>query len=396
MPDPYIATPFKKDMIPCDFASEYEIITYYIRPSTSVIIIKSKETGDKYVVKFLHIIGEKYSFKQNSINIEIEQLFSAFLTEKILDKNVSPHIIRCHQSDRPCDGLDILIKKLVNRECPTRKERINNDIDNDWAKNYCDIVNRVQSGVLKDSYKSIIVQYWGTNFGSYIKNNKYIQKLSDAEHYMRDSIHRIVEENIDTIMFQIIFTLAAIRSKYHGFSHGNLSNNNVVIDTVKNYQENEYCSYHIRGKTFYMKCNGPHAKLIDFRYSKIAEGKVGTETEGLGMDDVYGDICEYELCEKKSDYSDTWAIICGTIWRLTDTQCDSCHLVANMLEKYANMEFFDESIRIVMKYSTSSYVDGLDIVMKSVMTPEQYIDSDIFDRFSTKPSNADIIHSFNK
>ncbi len=69
---------------------------------------------------------------------------------------------------------------------------------------------------------------------------------SDLTHFLTRKI--LGNHDIKTIIFQIIYTIAAAQHALPGFRHNDLSTNNVL---VKNTRENKVTRYDVDGKTFY-------------------------------------------------------------------------------------------------------------------------------------------------
>ena len=378
-------------VIDCNSIDSYSVLNYIVSKGASVIFLGSKETNVEYTLKIFHLPGKRYSSVRRTCEIYIEQLFTVFLTEKILDNNITPHIIRCIYAQKKCNGLSALIKKIIGRDCPSRKIRVNQNIDNDWVGKYCDVVNQIDAGILDDKYESLMVETWGKSMNTYILS--MARELEYENSFRYDRKLMLAEKKIDRLYFQIMFTLAAIRSKYPGFIHGDLFTKNIVVDDISSYGPDEYFEYHLFGKIFYFSCNGSHAKLIDFQFSRMANNP---GTEELSIDNIFGDSAVYNMRGTINDTTDTWGITGDTIYEIYSFGYPAASKLAKMIEKYVNMEFYQQAVEARDRYGWVYGTDGVDSIAKAVKLPEGYIRSDIFDKYTIKPPGAKIVKSFNK
>ncbi len=81
-----------------------------------------------------------------------------------------------------------------------------------------------------------------------------------------------------SLLFQIVQTNCAIRSKYPGYRHYDLHTNNIMIkfDTNYKFRANvpKYLVYHCGDKTYNVPYFGLHTKIIDFGFATIPEKEI--------------------------------------------------------------------------------------------------------------------------
>lgn len=102
-----------------------------------------------------------------------------------------------------------------------------------------------------------------------LNKGMYIGELEFCSSGLNDEIKKIIkkpihiiEEFLDRIIFQIVFTLEIIKKKYPYFIHGDLFIRNILCQT--NNQSNKYYRYYLNNTNYDIPVTGVIVKLNDF------------------------------------------------------------------------------------------------------------------------------------
>ncbi len=210
-----------------------------------------KNKHNKYVIKLIPRFMNKLLKKQEKRD-QNEIIFYKLFTRKIIEKNISPHIVMLY-AHNTCND----IHNIINFKCPTIDMMLKKKYDY-FIENFCKKNEHVVSE-LKNTCDIVMLEYCNSSLSQYLefmmhrKNIKYLPKF------------------LDRCLFQIIFTLVGIRSKFPSFHHRDMFIRNILGVTVTKYNINDYVEYKYNDTVFYLKANGFCPKINDFGFSYIKE-----------------------------------------------------------------------------------------------------------------------------
>ena len=166
-----------------------------------------------------------------------EIFINKLLTEKILDTNISPHIVKYLYSERKNH-----IPKIFN------------------------ITNNEENIIGNMTFKSFINDIIEFGYPYLNCNILYTE-------YLPEILCPILQlpKYIDIIYFQILYTLSHIFNIYPSFKHGDLHLGNILFSIDKDYDDNieQYNIYSINNSFFILPIIKYSIKIIDFEYSEI-------------------------------------------------------------------------------------------------------------------------------
>ena len=220
--------------------------------SSSIIAI----TKDNRVYKiftlynFISDLDIEEHIKLQNKNVENEIKIYELLTENIINKNISNHIVKYIDSNE-CKNAKLLFKK-----CPrTYTEFLKLNKDN--KTRMCETFFRDYPSVkLNDEYKIVEIEYCNYSCADFIRD---VSKLSEIE----------MEKYLDIFFFQIIHTILSIQKVYPYFSHRDLFMRNII--GLREKDNNNYYVYEFEDKTYYIPQKKFYPKINDFGTTNLNE-----------------------------------------------------------------------------------------------------------------------------
>jgi len=275
--------------------------------------------------------------KQNpllSTHIDTEIDILNILREKIIDAGVSPCVVEILYATRCCG-----IKKYLKG-----KKKINPGL-----KTFLTEFSRlVQSGLAYDKWAFIALEQCDITLEAYLT-------------------HRIgtpiSTEMFRGFMFQIIYTLHAIKKLYPSFKHNDLHTENVMLSVDKSFKWSSKQRFflqftiEVNGKpvSYYVPYFGVIIKIIDFGFATISElGIVSNVVEDLSV----------------------------MFYRQNEDIITLLHWIGTAAVKYPT---YDDDIGIILNKldPTESYKD---ISQQSSVSINDMITNELFDDYLEKPS----------
>ena len=219
--------------------------------------------------KELYGTTSKKVMSQTDAEISILQL----LKEKIIDSNVSPCILEIIYAKK-CKGISkmaLSASKCDKLITSTFNNTANCEI---WIdKILCSYNERVKSKEAHDKCAFLILEKCDITLAEYVKN----------------SINTPVSVAVfKSILFQIIYTLYAIKKIYPSFWHADLHTGNIMLLFDPHYKfkltNPKFIQFTIDGEINNVPYFGIFAKIIDFGFSSIPEvGIVSNIIENKGI-----------------------------------------------------------------------------------------------------------------
>jgi serine/threonine protein kinase len=179
------------------------------------------------------------------------------LREKILDPKVSPCIVRM-ESFQVC-------KNLLNILTPEQYKRYSQKETSHTTKDliyriFCEKVDQCNRGLSHNKYAFVALEPCSESFTEYLKTVHE---------------HRVELVAFKTLLFQIIYTLYAIRQVFPLFTHGDFHTDNILMKYDNRFELDVFNPKFLLFKTnkghFLVPYFGYICKIIDFGFSAIPE-----------------------------------------------------------------------------------------------------------------------------
>jgi hypothetical protein len=218
--------------------------------SSAIIVI----TKDKRVYK----IFTQYNFtpdveldkqiKRQNKRVNNEIKIYELLTKKIIDKNISNHIVEYIYSNN-CNNAKSLFKK-----CP---------------KSYVEFIK------LANDQKTKICENFFRSYPRYKLNNNYkVVELEHCDYSCADFIRDVsklpeilMEKYLDIFFFQIIHTILSIQKVFPYFTHNDLFMRNIL--GLREKDNGNYYTYNFNNKKYYVPQKIFYPKINDFGMTNI-------------------------------------------------------------------------------------------------------------------------------
>lgn len=239
--------------------------------SSAIIII----TKDKKVYKiftlynFILDIELNKQIEDKNIRVNNEIKIYELLTKKIINKNISNHIVG-YKNSNDCNNAKSLFKK-----CPksyTEFLKLAKDQKTKMCETYFGGYPDVK---LNDKYKVVEIEYCDYSSADFIRD---VSKMPEIE----------MEKYLDIFFFQIIYTILSIKKVFPYFTHNDLFMRNILGLREKDNQN--YYTYEFDNKSYYVPQKKFFPKINDFGLTNL--------------NNEYKDVKLY-----KSEYKDIYCII---------------------------------------------------------------------------------------
>lgn len=251
-----------KDIFSCDKLDKFKShvltkLTVDSHVSASVFYLCEYDNIKMLVKMYLYRknMPELYDYKKLGTNTEpdTEIKVMEIFKKEFIEKEITPCIAELYYS-KVCENIAKHLPNTLSRvESHTRNEL---DIEFDlW-----DFKKMIEGGLAYDKIGFLIMELCNDNLNSIVECS--ITPTSFT--LMRN------------ILFQLIYTLAAITDKYPKFVHGDLHYGNILLSTQEEFDETKirYTQFTYKGKTTYLPYLGFYIKMIDFGYSSIPEKNI--------------------------------------------------------------------------------------------------------------------------
>lgn len=264
--------------------------------------IKKRDAGVVKDMKIaLKIVPIENKYEKHEHPCFLENIILKELTDNILLKGISPHIVHYLGSQTVSNSCHAL------RPLNLKRLQIEDKIRN-------------QSNVLISEYVE------GSSLDNWVYNT-YENKGEISDQQWRN------------IVFQLTYTIA-IMQHYYKMMHNDFHYGNILIDnTIK---PGGYFVYHINGKTFYLKNMGIIPKLWDFEFSMAYSDKIKDAYPNVFITGPY-----------KYNRKDHFTIIDPTIENTHDDVpynynkvYDLHYFLTSLLDLYISQELFDWIMKI--------------------------------------------------
>lgn len=391
---------YNKLKIGCNVMFKIVHITVGAGGSDNIIMIV--QDGNIHLV--IKIIPSIVAFKQEcaSDKNQLEIKFYQFFTKKYLLTKRTPHIVGIY-NHQICDNFSKLIKSIEPKKCPTYEDQLFDrfPITNAEAM-VCKLLDGYDMKLVNPQFDMLLLEFCDPPMADYIS-------------YAMEEIHKNkgekLEEALDafiytlnTILFQLIFTLAIIKDDYPGFMHGDFFVRNILLQFRRDDNNTDYIAYHYKQRIYYLRANGCYAKINDFGDAVI----VNELESSLYQDEKkFHKWKHYNPFNKKTDIFN----LLHDIYDGQNLGSFSIRALQNKLQidpkkltsviKFMSV-FID--IDVIDKINSKNYdllsgtwnIDGIKILEDSVLTPDEYLTNKTFANLQKLPEGATIVRHYNE
>lgn len=253
------------------FINDTDKILFGDGGSSAIIIITKDKRVYKIFTMYNFILDTELNkqIKNQNERVSNEIKIYELLTKKIIDKNVSNHIVRYINSN-DCNNSKLLFKK-----CPKSYTEFL-QLAKDQKTKMCETYFKgYPDNVLNDKYKVIEIEYCDYSCADFIRD---VSKMPEIE----------MEKYLDIFFFQIIHTILSIQKVFPYFTHGDLFMRNILGLREKDNQN--WYTYEFNNKKYYVPIKKFFPKINDFGLTNL--------------NDEYKNVKLY-----KSEYKDIYNII---------------------------------------------------------------------------------------
>jgi serine/threonine protein kinase len=194
-------------------------------------------------------------------HIDAEINILKIFRDRLLRKNITPCILELVY-EKVCENLDKIVpkEKICERLMLDYRDTIPED---DVEQLLCKYDDLVKNGLAHNKCAFLVLE-------------KCDMSLDD---YLRKSINTPVSMAVfKSLLFQIIYTMYAIKQIYPGFRHYDLHTDNIMLKFDSNYKfkatNPKFLVFHIDGEQYSVPYFGIFAKIIDFGFSSLPEENI--------------------------------------------------------------------------------------------------------------------------
>ena len=335
----------------------------------------------KYVYKIIPYNKKHKSHKIRKNNDQKEIKIYKILTDEFILKNKTPHIVGYY------DKYKINLTDIFGK-CPPLKQQFLKDtkklFKNEVDSNKCILKKKYKNGNIKNIADVIVIEKCPHTIQDYILN---ILKSNNKYKY------KILKETIDIVSFQVIFTLAVIQEKYPSFVHNDLFLRN-IMGNIQKHKSNEFNEYKFKNKTFYLPATGLSIKINDFGETLSKPNMISTlifnKSKEMNEEKINCPKCD--LFNFFHDFYDGQDLGAKSVTTMIKKKSKKNKLyIRKVFSKYIDVNTIDKiNIKNRKKFNWTWYINDIPFLKKMIKTPEQYLNSNIFNKY-TKITKTDII-----
>ena len=392
---------FIRNKLSCNFLKEFNLDKIMLGNGGSeniILRVVDKDDNDVILKIFVENIEKNLKKKKDFNMIEIK--IYKFLTNEYLLKNRTPHIVGMIQWTE-CNDIRRLMRLLVqnNKVCMNDDQKLLAKKHDILRDKMCEILLKSEMKILEPNYQIAMLENCEGNLADLLVYR--IEKLKNEKNLSKDIY--LLKEFLYTIFFQIIFTLAIIKDDNPGFLHGDLFIRNILYRFETEHHLRHYIAYHYKKKIFYLPANNIYIKISDFGYSMIAD-KI--QSKLFDKKDPIMKYMHMDPYDKKTDIftflhdiydgGDVGAYSISTLFKNNQIDKNTISSIRKLLNKFIDLKTID----YINKYNryrldTTWKISGIELLEKTVLTPKEYLESDVFHCFKKLPSKSHIIHHYN-
>jgi len=402
---------FKNVKLDCDITKSYKInfLTTGSNPTNNIIAFVSDSNKNLFVIKIM-VDSININTKIKPDYNKLEAKFYQFFTKKYIFTLRTPHIVGLY-NHQTCKDVEKLMKKINPKSvtCPTHTDILTkiNKLQPAQTK-ICDIITRRKMDIIDSDYDILLLEYCIDSLDNMM--NWYMIQMSHLTK-TRLTIHIAgFINNLERILFQLIFTLAIIKQEYPGFKHGDFFVRNILLSTDWSHDENDYVAYHYikkddnKQKVFYLKANGMYSKINDFGMAIIANDMLSNiYPESKKLNKYYNNNPfneKNDIFNLLNDIYDGQNIGSDSI-RYAAFKLKLSDNLINPIKKFISKFLKTRTIDQINKnnhylLNTMWNIDTIKILEDTVKTPEEYLLGTVFSEYKTLPKNGNVIMHYNQ
>jgi hypothetical protein len=345
---------------------------------------------DNYILKIIPYFIYPL-LKINTNNDYLESEIYIKLTDEFILTNKTPHIVGILKKYY-IDDIKILFPKCYSID----DELLNNKKNNKYL---CYLKDNYDKNLLNNKLPILVLEKCNDSISSII----YLVLTSKIP-FKKKIIN--FENILYRIIFQLIFTLILITDEYPNFIHNDLFLRNILANYYDNYNKNDYIEYNYNDKKYYLPANGIYIKINDFGYTlnilnknSTLENEIKYSVDNLfEINNKYRDI--YTFFFDLYDGPNIGSLsIKSLINKCIKIKKKNIYLncLQNVISTFFNYEIIDEIHKNNLGILDNKWnISKSKILMKTVKQPKEYFKLNIFDYYTIKPKNINIINVYNK
>lgn len=194
----------------------------------------------------------------NRMMVDAEIDIMRAIKTKIIDTGYSPHFVEILAVAR-CDNVN---KFIIDREKCTQQQLGRTRRDEYPQSLFCMFLDLIEGGNALDRFALIFSEFCEFNI------KEYIMRYSPSFPSIRDLM-------LQSIIFQVYYTLAVTKRVWTHFRHGDLFPHNIMVKLAYNGEQflttRHYLRYKLDGRVWNVPFFGFFVKIIDFGHSDLPE-----------------------------------------------------------------------------------------------------------------------------
>lgn len=398
---------YRKFVISCNIVRICEIKNIFLGSGGSQNLILHvlpkgiKEAPDLIIKVMPHPVYYNAKVKPDLTQLEIK--FYQFFTKKYLLTDRTPHIVGIYNQQK-CQPFSKLIESLIRTPCPTYEDRLTKELKLTMLdNNLCRLQDETQHKLMEPTFDAVLLEFCNGNLAhmiSYYMNGIKSTKATKQKMVVEDFV-----SDLQRVLFQLIFTLALIKTDYPGFYHGDFFVRNILLKHHTDSTANEYVAYHYQQRIFYLPATGIYAKMNDFGTSILVDELVpNTYNEARKLYDKMRHLDPFnrknDIFNLLHDIYDGQNLGTQSINRLIQILKIPAVVmkpIRQLLRTFIDLDTIDKinTINAVLLDQTWN-INDIKVLEKTVMTPEQYLKSEIFRPYQILPKEGVVIRHYNE
>jgi len=324
--------------------------------SSSIIVITKDKRAYKIftLYSFTPDIELEKQIKDNNKKVNNEIKIYELLTKKIINKNISNHIVKYINLNK-CNNAKLLFEK-----CPKSYIEFMKLAEKQKTKMCSQLFTDHPHKKLHDKYNVIEIEYCDYSCAEFIKD---VSKLPEID----------MDKYLDIFFFQIIYTILSIQKIFPYFTHNDLFMRNILGKKEKD--NGNYYTYEFNHKTYYVPQKRFYPKINDFGLTNL--------------NDDYKSIKLY-----KSEYKDIYNILFDvysggnlgstSLSELCKDNPDKLKFLKTYFSNYFNVDVIDEykfKSKQEMNWNWSNVLDDEFLKSIEMKNPSELLDGYFYNIF---------------
>jgi len=374
-------------------------IVHYVKDN----IIKIGSGGSDNIIIIendiaMKIIPIKINNKIKNDKDTLEYKFYEILYDKFIKTNITPHIVGMYKKYK----INITkffpnncTKNIKSSCCPTLDDIIMGKKITYVENHLCSLKNAYGKKIIHKTADCLLLENCPTNISNEITKILY---LNDNHK------HKILLVNnlLNRVIFQIIYTLAQIQKYNKNFIHNDLFLRNVLATNDYNYKTTEYIEYIFDKKSYYLQANGLYIKINDFGYALNLEN-IKTSL----IDEINTSLITNSLFEVKNNKRDIYTFLTDlysgsnidgdSIIKLFNDNIPKQYITiynkntSKIINNFINLDIID---KIIQNNLNILNISDSKLLLGSVKVPKDYFKTSVFNMYKKLPIGCTIVKTY--